>query len=85
MSSHKSRPFTREELSAYLSEIFPQIWTRGDYAIEEVRPMGATVRLSYHPDHLTRLSQLGQAGGEFWGWKRAKSESVQRRDFEIRL
>src|SRR5271165_3966499 len=51
MSSHKSRPFTREELSAYLSEIFPQIWTRGDYAIEEVRPMGATVRLSYHPDH----------------------------------
>ena len=27
---------------------------------------------------LARLSQLGQAGGEFWGWEGAKSESVQR-------
>ena len=34
---------------------------------------------------LTRLSQLGQAGGEFWGWEGAKSESVQRCGFEIRL
>ncbi len=34
---------------------------------------------------LTRLSQLGQAGGEFWGWEGAKSESVQRRGFEIRV
>jgi len=34
---------------------------------------------------LTRLSQLGQAGGEFWGWEGAKSESVQRSGFEIRL
>ncbi|HTR12121.1 MAG TPA: PaaI family thioesterase [Roseiarcus sp.] len=25
---------------------------RGDYAIEEVGPMSATVRLNYHPDHL---------------------------------
>ncbi len=34
---------------------------------------------------LTRLSQLGQAGGEFWGWEGVKSESVQRWGFEIRL
>src|SRR5271165_2426260 len=34
---------------------------------------------------LARLSQLGQAGGEFWGWEGAKSESVQRCGFEIRL
>ncbi len=38
-----------------------------------------------HRRQLTRLSQLGQAGGEFWGWEGAKSESVQRRGFEIRV
>jgi len=48
----RHRPFTIEELRAYLVEIFPQVWTRGDYAIEEVGPMSATVRLNYHPDHL---------------------------------
>ena len=46
------RPFTLEELRAYLEEVFPQVWSRGDYAIEDVGPMSATVRLAYHPDHL---------------------------------
>ena len=48
----RSRPFTLDELRAYLKEVFPQVWARGDYAIEEVGPMSATVRLTYHPDHL---------------------------------
>jgi uncharacterized protein (TIGR00369 family) len=53
MSHHaKHRPFTLEELRAYLADVFPQVWSRGDYAIEEVGPMSATVRLAYHPDHL---------------------------------
>jgi uncharacterized protein (TIGR00369 family) len=53
MSHHaKNRPFTLEELRAYLVEVFPQVWSRGDYAIEDVGPMSATVRLAYHPDHL---------------------------------
>ncbi len=47
-----TRPFTLEQLRAYLLEIFPQVWARGDYAIEEVGPMTATVRLVHHPDHL---------------------------------
>ncbi len=51
MTRHlKARPFTLEELRAYLVEIFPQVWARGDYAIEEVGPMTAVVRLNYHPD-----------------------------------
>ena len=45
----KPRPFTLEELRAYLVEIFPQVWAQGDYAIEEVGPMTAAVRLNYHP------------------------------------
>src|SRR5271166_3146115 len=53
MTQHgKVRSFTLEELRAYLLEVFPQIWARGDYAIEEVGHMSATVRLNYHPDHL---------------------------------
>jgi uncharacterized protein (TIGR00369 family) len=48
----RSRPFTLEELRAYLLDVFPQVWARGEYAIEEVGPMSAAVRLSYHPDHL---------------------------------
>jgi uncharacterized protein (TIGR00369 family) len=52
MTDAKHRPFTLDELRAYLVEVFPQVWTRGDYAIEEVGPMSATVRLRYHPDHL---------------------------------
>jgi uncharacterized protein (TIGR00369 family) len=52
MTHARHRPFTLEELHAYLVEIFPQVWARGDYAIEEVGPMTAAVRLNYHPDHL---------------------------------
>jgi uncharacterized protein (TIGR00369 family) len=52
MSQAGRRPFTLDELRAYLVEIFPQIWARGDYSIEEVGQMSATVRLNYHPDHL---------------------------------
>jgi uncharacterized protein (TIGR00369 family) len=52
MTHLKARPFTLEELRAYLVEIFPQVWARGDYAIEEVGRMTAAVRLNYHPDHL---------------------------------
>ncbi len=52
MSPATRRPFTLEELRAYLVEVFPQIWARGHYSIEEVGPMSATVRLNYHPDHL---------------------------------
>lgn len=53
MTTHpKPRPFTLEELRAYLVEVFPEAWTRGDFAIEEVGPMTATVRLTHHPDQL---------------------------------
>jgi uncharacterized protein (TIGR00369 family) len=53
MTHHaKPRPFTLEELTAYLVDVFPQIWSRGDYSIADVGPMSATVRLAYHPDHL---------------------------------
>jgi uncharacterized protein (TIGR00369 family) len=52
MTETKHRPFTLEDLRAYLIEIFPQIWAKGDYALEEVGPMSATVRLRYHPDNL---------------------------------
>jgi uncharacterized protein (TIGR00369 family) len=53
MTHHARRPpFTLEELRAYLAEVFPEVWSRGGYAIEEVGPMSATLRLAYHPDHL---------------------------------
>ena len=52
MTNAKPRPFTLDELRAYLVEIFPQIWARGHYAVEEISPMAATVRLIHHPDHL---------------------------------
>ncbi len=53
MTHHaRTRPFTIEQLRAYLEDVFPQVWSRGDYAIESVGPMSATVRLAYHPDHL---------------------------------
>jgi len=52
MHRPRHRPFTIDELRAYLVDVFPQVWSRGDYAIEEVGPMSATVRLNYHPDHL---------------------------------
>jgi uncharacterized protein (TIGR00369 family) len=52
MTHGKHRHFTVEELRTYLVEIFPQVWTRGDYAIEDLGPMAASVRLRCHADHL---------------------------------
>jgi uncharacterized protein (TIGR00369 family) len=52
MTETRRRPFTLEELRAYLTDVFPQVWARGHYVIEEVGPMSATVRLLDHPDHL---------------------------------
>jgi uncharacterized protein (TIGR00369 family) len=48
----KARPFTLEELRAYLVEIFPEFWKDGDLRLEDVAPMSATVRLNHHPRHL---------------------------------
>ena len=48
----KARPFTLVELRAYLIEIFPEFWKDGDLRVEDIAPMGATVRLIHHPRHL---------------------------------
>jgi uncharacterized protein (TIGR00369 family) len=48
----KARPFTIDELSAYLVEVFPEFWKSGDLRIEELGPMTATLRLTYHPRQL---------------------------------
>jgi len=48
----KPKHFTLDELRAYLLEVFPQVWKGGHYAIKEVAPMRATVRMRYHPAHL---------------------------------
>ncbi len=48
----KARPFTLDELRAYLIEIFPEFWKDGDLRVEDIAPMGATVRLIHHPRHL---------------------------------
>ena len=52
MSHAKPRPFTIDELRAYLIEIFPELWKRGDFRIEDLAPMAATLRLVHHPRHL---------------------------------
>jgi len=52
MSHAKPRPFTIDELRAYLVEIFPELWKRGDFRIEDLAPMAATLRLVHHPRHL---------------------------------
>jgi uncharacterized protein (TIGR00369 family) len=52
MTHLKPRPFTIEELRAYLLEIFPEVWKRGDFRIEDLAPMGAALRLVHHPRHL---------------------------------
>jgi uncharacterized protein (TIGR00369 family) len=52
MTHARRRPFTLEELRAYLVEIFPEVWTRGDLKIEDIAPMSATLRLVHHPRHL---------------------------------
>jgi uncharacterized protein (TIGR00369 family) len=48
----KARPFTVDELNAYLIEIFPEFWKDGDLRVEDIAPMSATVRLIHHPKHL---------------------------------
>jgi hypothetical protein len=53
MTHHaKPRPFTLDELRAYLVEIFPEFWKDGDLRVEDIAPMSATVRLIHHPRHL---------------------------------
>src|ERR1700760_3023333 len=53
MTSHaKPRPFAIDELRAFLAEIFPELWKRGDLRIEDLAPMAATLRLVHHPRHL---------------------------------
>ena len=47
----KARPFTIDELRAYLVEVFPEFWGSGDLRVEDIAPMRATVRLAYHPKH----------------------------------
>jgi hypothetical protein len=44
----KARPFTVDELNAYLLEIFPEFWKDGDLRVEDIAPMSATVRLIHH-------------------------------------
>lgn len=42
-----------EELEAFIDREFPQVHHGGrSFAVESVRPMGATVRLFYHERHL---------------------------------
>ena len=48
----KARPFTIDELRAYLVEVFPEFWESGDLRLEDIAPMSATLRLTYHPKHL---------------------------------
>ena len=48
----KARPFTIDELRAYLVEVFPEFWGSGDLRLEDIAPMSATLRLAYHPKHL---------------------------------
>ena len=52
MTHAKRRHFTLDELRAYLVEIFPEVWKRGDLEIEDLAPMSATLRLIHHPRHL---------------------------------
>src|ERR1700727_2590356 len=48
----KARPFTIDELRAYLVESFPEFWKDGDFRVEDIAPMSATVRLIHHPRRL---------------------------------
>ena len=52
MNHAKPRPFTLDELRAYLVEIFPEFWKSGDLRVEDIAPMSATLRLIHHPRHL---------------------------------
>jgi uncharacterized protein (TIGR00369 family) len=59
MTHAKPRPFTIEELRAYLIEIFPEVWKSEDLRIEELAPMAATLRLVHHPRHLRYGGTIG--------------------------
>jgi acyl-coenzyme A thioesterase PaaI-like protein len=48
----KARPFTIDQLRAYLVEVFPEFWESGDLRLEGIAPMSTTLRLTYHPKHL---------------------------------
>ena len=48
----EARPFTIYELRAYLIKVFPEFWASGDLRLEDIAPMSATLRLTYHPKHL---------------------------------
>jgi uncharacterized protein (TIGR00369 family) len=48
----KARPFTIEELRAYLVAVFPEFWGSGELRLEDLGQMTATLRLVYHPRHL---------------------------------
>ena len=52
MTHARPRPFTLDELRAYLVEIFPEFWKSGDLQVEDIAPMSATLRLVHHPRHL---------------------------------
>ena len=52
MTHARPRPFTLDELRAYLVEIFPEYWKSGDLRVEDMTPMSATLRLIHHPRHL---------------------------------
>ena len=52
MTHAKARPFTLDELRAYLVEIFPEFWKDGNLRIESIAPMSATLRLIHHRTHL---------------------------------
>ncbi len=52
MTQARPRPFTLDELRAYLVEIFPEYWKSGDLRVEDIAPMSATLRLVHHPRHL---------------------------------
>ncbi len=52
MTHARPRPFTLDELRAYLVEIFPEYWKSGGLRVEDMTPMSATLRLIHHPRHL---------------------------------
>ena len=41
-----------DRLRAYLVEVFPQVWEDGEYEVEAIGPMTATVRLNAQSRHL---------------------------------
>jgi uncharacterized protein (TIGR00369 family) len=52
MSSPPQPALTLDELRAYLSEVFPQVWAEGSFEVESIGPMTARIRLKFHDRHL---------------------------------